>query len=406
HREGRGHGHGHGHMLRGDARSTRRSRIVLAAIVVPVMIVTLLGAVHWWPSSDDLPDSIPFAADGTSIQQGTVVGPADDARGVVPARLDSASPGAPDPVGTVVDLAVPPEQIAHGFDVEDRVTLIHLGDVVGEATPYVFIDYSRGVPLGLLAAAYVAVVVLVARWRGLAALVGLAMAFAVVAWFTLPALLAGENAMAVALITSSLVMCMVLYVAHGISVRTSVALVGTLLGLVLTAAIATWASKTSNITGLSSEESIWLPQYAPALDIHGVVLCGIVLAGMGVLNDVTITQASAVWELREASPTAGRLELFRRAMRIGRDHIASTVYTIAFAYVGAALPLLLAVSMSERGFLANLTSGEIAEEVVRTLVGSIGLVLAIPATTAVAALTVPRPSAVDGKLDPDPAPTT
>jgi uncharacterized membrane protein len=113
---------------------------------------------------------------------------------------------------------------------------------------------------------------------------------------------------------------------------------------------------------------------------------------MGVLNDVTITQASAVWELRGVAPTASRGELFTRAMRIGRDHIASTVYTIAFAYVGAALALLMMVWLVDQSPATALTSGEIAEEVVRTLVGSIGLVLAIPVTTAIATLTVPGPA--------------
>ena len=101
------------------------------------------------------------------------------------------------------------------------------------------------------------------------------------------------------------------------------------------------------------------------------------------LNDVTITQASAVWELYELSPTMSARRLFTGAMRIGRDHIASTVYTIAFAYAGAALPLLLLISLYQRPFLTSITGGELAEEVVRTLVGSISLVLAIPITTAV-----------------------
>ncbi|RHA44120.1 YibE/F family protein, partial [Cellulomonas rhizosphaerae] len=131
-----------------------------------------------------------------------------------------------------------------------------------------------------------------------------------------------------------------------------------------------------------------LMSYAPDVRLRAVLLCGMVLAGLGVLNDVTITQASAVWELNAASPDASRRQLFSRGMRIGRDHIASTVYTIVFAYVGATLPLVLLVSISDRAILDALQNGELAEEVARTLVGSIGLVLAIPLTTAIAALVV------------------
>lgn len=190
-----------------------------------------------------------------------------------------------------------------------------------------------------------------------------------------------------------------LYLAHGVSIRTSTALLGTLGGLVATGALAVWATGATHLTGLSGEHALDLRSLAPGADLRGILLCGMVLAGLGVLNDVTITQASAVWELRAVSPMSTRRELFAGGMRIGRDHIASAVYTVAFAYLGAALPLVLLVAMSDRTLLDSLTSGEIAEEVVRTLVGSIGLVLAIPLTTAVAVALVPGQAAV-GATEP------
>jgi uncharacterized membrane protein len=231
-------------------------------------------------------------------------------------------------------------------------------------------------------------VLVVARWRGLAALVGLVVSFVGIGVFTLPALIEGSPPVAVALVTASALMFVLLYLAHGVTARTTTALLGTFGGLAATALLAGWASGAAHLTGLVDENALDLRQYAPDVSLSGVLLCGIVIAGLGVLNDVTITQASAVWELRASAPHASRRELYARGMRIGRDHIASTVYTVAFAYVGAALPLVLLVSLSDRALLGTLTSGEIAEEVVRTLVGSIGLVLAIPATTAVAALVV------------------
>jgi uncharacterized membrane protein len=183
-------------------------------------------------------------------------------------------------------------------------------------------------------------------------------------------------------------MFVVLYLAHGFSARTTTALVGTLFGLTLVAVMGSIAVSVARLTGITSDETTTLHNFDPTLDFSGLVLAGVVVAGLGVLNDVTITQASAVWELHGSSPEAGWRELFGRGMRIGRDHIASTVYTIVFAYVGATLPLVLLVSISDRTMLDALTSGELAEEVARTLVGSIGLVLAIPLTTAIAAWVV------------------
>ena len=118
------------------------------------------------------------------------------------------------------------------------------------------------------------------------------------------------------------------------------------------------------------------------------MLCGIIIAGLGVLNDVTITQASAVWELYELSPGMSARRLFTGAMRIGRDHIASTVYTLVLAYAGAALPVILLFTLAGRQVGDVVTTEQVAEEVVRTLVGSIGLVLAVPLTTALAAVVV------------------
>jgi uncharacterized membrane protein len=143
---------------------------------------------------------------------------------------------------------------------------------------------------------------------------------------------------------------------------------------------------TARLTGLTSEETVTLLNYDPTLNFSGLVLAGVVVAGLGVLNDVTITQASAVWQLREVSPELTWRELYRRGMFVGRDHIASTVYTIVFAYAGAALPLLLIFDLYTRPVTVSLFSSAVAEEVIRTLVGAIALVLAVPLTTVIGAL--------------------
>jgi uncharacterized membrane protein len=354
---------------------------VLALLVLPALLATALGMWALWPAPDDVPERVPVVVEGSAFVDVTVAGPRQDSD--VGPVVAHALPGGPPSA----------QQADPRFDLRegDQVVALLIGDLErqGVATPYAFMEFQRQLPLGILACAYALVVLLVARWRGIAALAGLGIAFAVFIGFTFPALLAGQSAMAVALVTSSAVMLVVLYLAHGFTARTSVALLGTLGGLGITAAIGAWATQASRLNGATSETAQTLPLIAPGVDLTGIALCGLVLAGMGVLNDVTITQASAVWELRALAPLASRRALFARAMRIGRDHIASTVYTIAFAYVGAALPLLLTVWLLDQSAVMTLTSGEIAEEVVRTLVGSIGLVLAIPITTAIAAVVVP-----------------
>lgn len=355
----------------------RRARIAFAVVLVPVLVATLVAGWLLLPDRDGLP-TLQTNAPGVTFPTVTISGAVDAATQQVEAVTAD---------GETVPVAVPPEyadELAPG----DRVVVADLGDLAGEGVGHVFVDFVRGPPLLALAVAFAVLVVLVARWRGIAAIAGLGIALAVIGWFTLPALLDGKPAVPVALVTSVVIMTVVLYLAHGFTLRTSTALVGTLLGLVATAGLAAWASGAAHLTGLTGEDALDLRAYAPDVSLRAVLLCGIVLAGLGVLNDVTITQASAVWELHAAAPEAGVRRLFASGMRIGRDHIASTIYTIAFAYVGAALPLVLLVSMSDRPLLGALTSGELAEEVARTLVGSIGLVLAIPFTTAIAAVAV------------------
>jgi uncharacterized membrane protein len=149
----------------------------------------------------------------------------------------------------------------------------------------------------------------------------------------------------------------------------------------------------ASLSGSGSEDTALLSAFAGSVSFRGLLTCALVIAGLGVLNDVTITQASSVWELREAGPQLSRRSLFTSAMRIGRDHIASTIYTIVFAYAGSALAVLLLLSLYDRPVLDLLSSESIAEEIVRTLASGIGLVLAVPVTTAIAAMTVAGPTA-------------
>jgi len=206
--------------------------------------------------------------------------------------------------------------------------------------------------------------------------------------FMLPALLLGGSGLGVAMIGSSAIMFVVLYLAHGPSIRTSAALAGTLVGIVITALIGLVAIRTARLGGVLDEGALALSTYVGEISFQGLLTSALIIAGLGVLNDVTITQSSAVWELRAAAPSMTRRRLFGSGMRIGRDHIASTIYTIVFAYAGTALSVLLLLFLYQRPAGDLLTTEEIATEVVTTLATAIGLVLSVPITTAIAALTV------------------
>ncbi|WP_052207506.1 YibE/F family protein [Sinomonas humi] len=414
-----GAGHGEDALTPAAAVARRRATWILAAILVPLGLTTIAAMIVLWPSGDrgDLKLSNPYAvAEGVSVDIGTVqtVGQSGCANGQ-PASQCTVAVTQPEAGGAPVHVAMNPDvMVSHGVKAGDRIRYLNLSRFQPpSATPaagapaapsYVFVDFVRTVPVLLLAGLYAVVVIAVARWRGLRALVGLAGAYAVLALFVLPGLVEGRPPLLLALVGSTAIMMGVLYFAHGISARTSTALLGTIFGLGVTAVLASWAVDVGDLTGVGSHDAASLVSLGGRLSISGIILTGLVIASLGALNDVTITQASAVWELYELAPCTPARSLFSSALRIGRDHIASTVYTIAFAYVGAALPALLLVMLYDRPLLEALTGPELVEEVVRTLVGSIGLVLAIPLTTAVAVAVVKATGAA--RLAPAAAPVT
>jgi uncharacterized membrane protein len=240
----------------------------------------------------------------------------------------------------------------------------------------------------LLAGIFAVAVVLVGRLRGVMALVALAVSFLVLTLFILPAILQGSNPLLVAVIGSSAIMLIALYLCHGLSARTSVAVLGTLISLALIGVLGSLFIGWAALTGNTDDNTGLIHGLYPSIDMSGLLLAGVIIGSLGVLDDVTVTQTSAVWELHEANPSMGWRGLYRAGIRIGRDHIASVVNTLVLAYAGAALPLLLlfSIAQSSVGTVAN--SELVAEEIVRTLVGSIGLVASVPVTTALAALVV------------------
>jgi len=359
-------------------------------VLVPVGLATLVGLGVLWPG--DGPTRAQEGADrafavGTTFPDGRVVS-VDLPDDCVPQEpcVGSAVVEVLDGPGTGEFQAVelPPEVVGEGLEKGDTVVLSRDAGAQGGPT-YRFADYQRDLPLTALAVGFAVVTVAVARMRGVAAILGLGFAFFILLRFVLPGILAEGSPTLVTLVGSSAIMFVVLYLAHGLSARTTTALIGTLFGLTLVALLGSLAVATARLTGLTSEDTVTLSLYDPTLDFSGLVLAGVVVAGLGVLNDVTITQASAIWQLKEASPETTFGQLYRRGMAVGRDHIASTVYTLVFAYAGAALPLLILFDLNPQPLGVTITSSTVAEEVVRTLVGSIALVLAVPVTTAVGA---------------------
>lgn len=392
------HSHATDHPTTAESsvRQLKALRLMIV-ILIPIAIWTVVGLIWLWPHnvSDHVrEDTSTYSAKGVTLpkaqitkvqrtscqgQVGSVPGSADqNACGNITAKLLEG----PDQ-GREVQVVLTEAQFRSGVEVGQKVKLVRVpaGTQANAQASYQFSDFDRTVPLIALAGAFALAVIIVARWRGFASLIGLGFAAFILIKFMFPAMVSGSNPLLVGLIGSVAIMFVVLYTAHGFSARTTTALLGTLFGLLVTAGLGWAMSSWAHLTGISAEDDYLLAASAPDMALTSVVLCGIIVAGLGVLNDVTITQASAVWELAESDPD--QKKLFSRAMRIGRDHIASSVYTIAFATAGAGLATLLLITVYNRPLGEVAQTEALSEEIVRTLVGAIGLVLAMPLTTAV-----------------------
>jgi uncharacterized membrane protein len=403
-----------------ELRRHRRALRMLVVVLIPLAVWTLVGLIALWPG--DISDSVNsdvagYSVPGVSYPTARITGveeiSCEGLSGSTPGINDSRCANITaqllegDDEGLSATVPLTDALYSSGAEVGDKIKLIRIPPADGQPSQFQFSDFERQTPLILLTLAFVAVVIVVARWRGFASIVGLGFAGFILVKFMFPALVAGANPVLIGLIGSSAIMFVVLYAAHGFNARTTTALVGTLFGLILIALLGWGATRWAHLTGVAAEDDYVLAAAAPNLSLTSVVMCGIIVAGLGVLNDVTITQASAVWELADGQNPDGegqtQRHLFFRAMRIGRDHIASTVYTIAFATAGASLSVLLLIAVYNRPLWEVLQTEQFAGEVIRTLVGSIGLVLAVPLTTAVGVAVV-RASNRGSSLRPRPEP--
>ncbi|WP_193513356.1 YibE/F family protein [Streptomyces griseoloalbus] len=414
---GHGHGHGHSHGHGPAAPVSRHLRRVIAAILIPFAAAVLIGLAVLWPggapahertgvgfdrqtqhatvtkvvevscqsvnASGGVPTGDTSTAEGSSAQQ-----QADGTCEKATIRVDTGN----DKDRTFNEIVQPDQsrQLSEG-----QAVVVAYEPSAPEDLQYSVTDVNRRFPMALLAGIFALAVVAVGRLRGVMALVALAISFLVLNFFILPAILQGSNPLVVAVIGASAIMLIALYLCHGLSARTSVAVLGTLISLLLIGVLGSVFIDWAALTGNTDDNTGLIHGLYPQIDMSGLLLAGVIIGSLGVLDDVTVTQTSAVWELHEANPSTGWRGLYRAGIRIGRDHIASVVNTLVLAYAGAALPLLLlfSIAQSSVGTVAN--SELVAEEIVRTLIGSIGLVASVPVTTALAALVVSadRPTA-------------
>jgi uncharacterized membrane protein len=368
--------------------SRASSAPTLTGIAVAIAIATIVGAFVLRPTGDQRPDISQF---------GTITA-------VFDARVESAHVGrcaGTDPASNVrcqflvVRLLEGPEA-GKRFTWEDTVSLrtsrLSAGDEVVAGRPrnpqpgfeYTVVDRQRKDPLLWLGILFAVAVLLLGRLRGVASLAGLAASIAVLLAFVVPAILDGRNPVAVALVGASAIAFLALYLSHGVNTRTTVALFGTLGGLAVTAVLAGVFQTVAQLTGFASEEASYLLASGARVNLRGLMLGGVIIGALGAIDDITVTQTSAINELHRANPSIGRFQLMRAGMRIGRDHVASTVNTLALAYAGASMPVLLLFVLSNQSLGAVANGEVIATEIFRTLVGSIGLIASVPITTLLA----------------------
>ncbi|MFJ9563511.1 YibE/F family protein [Streptomyces fuscichromogenes] len=407
---GHGHSHGHSHNHGPAAPVSKHLRKVIAAILIPFTAAVVVGLVVLWPGG-----APPHERTGVGFDRQTRAATVTKVVSVSCKSVNASGGGSTADTSTSDGTSSKQEEggtckkatvrVDAGKDKgrtfteivqPDQSRQLHEGEkVVAAYEPsapkdlqYSVTDVNRKFPMALLAGIFALAVVVVGRLRGVMALVALAVSFLVLTMFILPGILQGSNPLLMAVVGSSAIMLIALYICHGLSARTSVAVLGTLVSLCLIGLLGSEFIDWAALTGNTDDNTGLIHGLYPSIDMSGLLLAGVIIGSLGVLDDVTVTQTSAVWELHEANPTMGWRGLYRAGIRIGRDHIASVVNTLVLAYAGAALPLLLlfSIAQSSVGTVAN--SELVAEEIVRTLVGSIGLVASVPVTTLLAALVV------------------
>lgn len=256
---------------------------------------------------------------------------------------------------------------------------------------YYITDYVRRDSLYWLFAIFVGLTIIIGRRQGISSLIGMIFSFFVIFTFVLPQISSGKDPIFIAIIASVFIIPVTFFLSHGLNRKTTAAVIGTTIALIVTGILANIFVDAARLTGFASEEASFVEAANPGLvNIRGLLLAGIIIGVLGILDDITISQSAVVHQLKKASQNLSPMQLYSKAMDVGKDHIASVVNTLILIYTGAALPLLLLFINSPTPFSEVINYEILSEEIVRTLVASIGLILAVPITTFIAAYSIKK----------------
>lgn len=291
--------------------------------------------------------------------------------------------------GSVVDAVLPGADPYAPADVpafeEGQRVEIYFAPTPGGGREYVVSDWIRRPALLWLVAAFLVVSVVVARFKGFRAFVATGASLAIIVRFVVPQITSGADPIVTSLLGVGGILILAIYFVHGVTWSTTAALIGTFVAALATMVLGIVFSDAAHLTGLGSEDAAMIAASAPQVALRGLMLAGLMIGALGALTDITIVQAAVVREMAHLDPALRVRDLYGRGMNVGLDHVGSLVNTLVLAYTGAALPLLVLLGQAEIGFARAVNLEIIAAEVVHTLVGSIGLILAVPVTTAIAA---------------------
>jgi uncharacterized membrane protein len=354
---------------------TRAGRRLIGAVAA-ILALTLVGLVALWPYGWNPGPSVSHTVPAT-VQRVTDT-ECGGGTGAACRIITVAVKG-----GTAT-LGLGPVRNAPDLGPGTHVRLLDAG------AHYEFAEVDRRGSLVWLAVLLAVVAAAFLRWRGVLAIVGVALSFALVVRFLVPAILSGRPVLLVALVTALAVMFVTVGLTHGLGAQSLAAVLGITATLALTCGLALLAVRFTHLDGTSQLDMLSVKAGSQTLSLQGVILAAMIIGALGVLADTAVTQASAVMALRRANPAYGTSALYREAFVVGRDHLSATIHTLVLAYAGAVLPLLLVLSMANVATSDVLNSQSIAEPIVATIVGCLGLIGAVPITTALSAWLVAR----------------
>jgi uncharacterized membrane protein len=271
------------------------------------------------------------------------------------------------------------------LDEGDKFFLYHEVDALHGGHTYSVRDVDRRYVIIIFVAIFIAFVLIFSGKQGLKSLLSLAGSFIVILYILIPGLLKGFPPVMTSVVIASIILFLAIYLTHGFNRQSTVAFSGTVIAVIITGILAYLSVSIAHLSGFSSDEAVYLNiNTKGVLDFAGLLLGGIMIGVLGVLDDIAITQAAIVSEIYSSAPHLSKKEVYKKALRVGREHVGALVNTLAFAYTGASLPLLLLVAVSNTSFSSTINQEIFVTEIVRTIVGSIGLILTVPITTLIA----------------------